>query len=90
MTPWADLAQCTAARDIMDGVNVEDAFNDGPIEYMDGTVEMRLRLEKGIAICLEWKCVDTWVEVSSMRPAAFAAFLDRTRVTEKEKDGKRL
>lgn len=47
----------------------------GPIYYKDGGVEMRLILvEPNLAVCLEWKCGDEWIEVSSMRPAAFNAF----------------
>jgi hypothetical protein len=64
-------------------MDVEAAFRDGPIRYRDGDIEMRLRLEKGIAICLEWKSGEAWVEVSSMRPAAFTAFLGRLTMTEK-------
>jgi len=56
-------------------MKAEEVFRDGAVEYKDGSVEMRLRLEPGVAVCLEWKMGDEWHEVCSMRPVAFDAFL---------------
>ena len=57
-------------------MSAEELLKDKPIYYKDGNIEMRLVLvEPNIAICLEWNCNGAWIEVSSMRPAAFNAFL---------------
>lgn len=60
-------------------IDVEELLRGSPVYYKDGEIEMRLvLLTKPInAVCLEWKCKDEWVEVSSMRTAAFNAILDR-------------
>lgn len=63
----------------MPDINVEQLLKDSPVYYMDGGVEMRLILvPKPVnAVCLEWKCGEEWVEVSSMRTLAFDALLER-------------
>jgi len=58
-------------------MTAEELLRDNPVLYKDGDCEMRLVLVKpNIAVCLEWLHPNgEWVEVASMRPAAFNAFL---------------
>ncbi|MCC9573205.1 hypothetical protein JHR38_08485, partial [Campylobacter jejuni] len=54
-------------------IDAEELLKDSPVYYRDGAIEMRIvLLAKPVnAVCLEWKCDDEWIEVSSMRTVAF-------------------
>lgn len=65
-------------------MNIESLLTE-PLYYTDGSVQMRLRLEKpNIAVCLEWLCGKDWIEVSSMRPIAFNVVLEKFSHQKKE------